>query len=84
MRGIIIIVALVIILALVGWVTFSRGPGDRAGIQIETGKIREDTKDAMRSGAELLHKAGDKVSQQADKANGATQQTTTTTTTETK
>jgi len=84
MRGIIILVALVIILALVGWITFSHGPGDRTGIQLETGKIRQDTKEVMQSGAELLHKAGDKVSKEADKACGATQETTTTTTTETK
>lgn len=60
MRALIVIVALGLILALVGWISFSKGP-DRASVNLETGEIRQDTQRAMQSGAELLHKAGDKI-----------------------
>ncbi len=66
MRALIVIVALILILALVGWITFSKGP-DRASIDLETGKIRQDTQHAMQSGAELLHKAGDKMATEANR-----------------
>jgi hypothetical protein len=60
MRAILLLVAIVVVLALVGWISFSKGP-DRTSINIESGRIREDTKQVMESGAEVLHKAGDKV-----------------------
>lgn len=65
MRALIVIVAIVFILALVGWISFSKGP-DTASIDLETGKIRQDTRNAMQSGAEVLHKAGDKMATEAD------------------
>ncbi|QDV80246.1 hypothetical protein [Botrimarina mediterranea] len=41
MRAIIAIVALVLILALVGWVSFSTEPG-RSSVNVETEKIERD------------------------------------------
>jgi hypothetical protein len=64
MRALIVVVALVLIFVLIGWITFSKGP-DRSSINIESDRIRADTKDAMDSGAKLLHKAGDKVEAEA-------------------
>ena len=66
MRALIVVVVLVLVFALLGWITFSKGP-DRASINIESDQIRQDTKQAMESGAELLHKAGDKVQSEADR-----------------
>lgn len=66
MRAVLILLALVIICALVGWISFSNGP-DRTSINIETNEIRHDTKQVMQSGADLLHKAGDKVEQEANR-----------------
>jgi hypothetical protein len=66
MRALLIVLAVVLIFALVGWISFSKGP-DRASINVESEKIRQDTKQAMESGAELLHKAGDKVQAEANR-----------------
>jgi hypothetical protein len=66
MRALILLAAIVLILALVGWISFSKGP-DRASINIESDRIRQDTKQVMESGAEILHKAGDKVESEADR-----------------
>jgi hypothetical protein len=60
MRGLLVVIGLIVILALIGWVKFSKGP-DRATMTIESGQIREDTKKAVQTGADLLHRAGDKV-----------------------
>lgn len=60
MRALLLVLAVVLILALIGWISFSKGP-ERTSINLEKNKIREDTKQMMQSGAELLHKAGDKV-----------------------
>ncbi len=60
MRVLIILVAIIVVFALVGWISFNREPG-RATVNIETEEIQEDTKDAMKAGANLLHKAGDDV-----------------------
>jgi hypothetical protein len=66
MRALLILAAIVLVLALVGWISFSKGP-DRASINIESDRIRQDTKQAMQSGAEMLHKAGDKVETEANR-----------------
>jgi hypothetical protein len=68
MRALIILLAVVLLLALVGWISFSKGP-DRSSVNIETNQIRTDTKKAMQSGAELLHKAGDELKQEAGPQN---------------
>jgi hypothetical protein len=64
MRAIILLAAIVLVLALVGWISFSKGP-DRASINIESDRIRQDTKQVMESGGQMLHKAGDKVEAEA-------------------
>ena len=56
MRFVIILAAAVLILALVGWVTFSSGPG-RSSINLETDEIKQDTQGAMESGAKMLDDA---------------------------
>ena len=67
MRALIFLPLIVLVLALVGWISFSKGP-DRTSINIESDKIRQDTKQLMGSGAQMLHKAGDKVEAEADRA----------------
>jgi hypothetical protein len=66
MRALILLVAIVLVLALVGWITFSKGP-DRASVNIESDRIRQDTKQVLESGGQLLHKAGDKVEAEASR-----------------
>jgi hypothetical protein len=66
MRALILLVAIVLVLAVAGWISFSKGP-DRASINIESDQIRHDTKQVMDSGAKMLHKAGDKVEAEADR-----------------
>lgn len=56
MRAIVFLVFGVLILALVGWISFSRD-GERSSINLETQEIKEDTQKVMESGAELLEKA---------------------------
>jgi hypothetical protein len=60
MRALLLLSVAVIVLALVGWISLSTGP-DRTSINIESNRIRQDTKQVMESGAQMLHKAGDKV-----------------------
>jgi hypothetical protein len=67
MRALILLAAIALVLALVGWISFSKGP-DRTSINIESDRIRQDTKRVMESGAQVLHKAGDKVEAEANRA----------------
>jgi hypothetical protein len=60
MRALILLAVIVLVLALVGWISFNKGP-DRTSINIESERIRQDTKQVMESGAQILHKAGDKA-----------------------
>ena len=60
MRAIILLAAIVILFALVGWITFNSDSG-RTSVNIETQEIREDTKGAMEAGSDLLRKAGDDI-----------------------
>ena len=57
MRALILLVVVVLLLALFGWISFSRAPG-HSSVNIETERIRADTNKAVQSGADLLHKAG--------------------------
>jgi hypothetical protein len=43
----------ILLLALVGWITFSSG-SDRSSINLETEVIKEDTREIIESGADLL------------------------------
>jgi hypothetical protein len=65
MRILILLIALVVVLALVGWVTFSDEPG-RSSINIETEEIRQDTGEVMHEGSELLQDAEEKVTPNPD------------------
>jgi hypothetical protein len=60
MRALILIIAIVVLMALIGWVTFGVGP-NRSSINLETEEIRQDTREALASGAEALDKAGDSI-----------------------
>jgi hypothetical protein len=56
MRVLLFVAAIVLLLALVGWVSFTYGPG-RSSINLETQEIREDTKELLQSGSEALQDA---------------------------
>lgn len=60
MRALIILAAVVLLMALIGWVTFSRGPGE-SSINLETDQIKSDTQEAMESGAKMLDEAEDAI-----------------------
>jgi hypothetical protein len=60
MRVLIILVAVVALLALAGWITFSNDPG-RSSINLETQEIREDTSEALHKGSNLLKEAEGEV-----------------------
>ena len=60
MRALIVLVALLLLLALAGWITFNTGP-DRSSINLETNQIKKDTRNAMESGADLLDEAGNEL-----------------------
>lgn len=60
MRILLIIVALLVVGSLIGWITFGRD-SNHASINLETNAIRQDTSKVMQSGANLLHRAGDKM-----------------------
>jgi hypothetical protein len=60
MRALIFFVAIVLILALAGWISFSKSPG-RSSINLETQQIKQDTDRALQSGSNLLKEAGDAV-----------------------
>lgn len=66
MRALIVLAVIVLVFALVGWISFSKGP-ERTSINIESDKIRQDTKQVMESGAQVLHRAGDKAEAEANK-----------------
>ena len=63
MRVLIIILVLVILAALVGWISFSNEDG-RTSINLETTEIREDTGEIMNKGSELLKEAEQEVDPQ--------------------
>ena len=46
MRALILIAAIILLMALVGWVTFGTAPG-RSSINLETEQIRHDTRQAL-------------------------------------
>lgn len=60
MRALLFIVAVVLILALLGWITFSSSPG-KSSINIETQKIEQDTDQALEKSAEALQRAGESL-----------------------
>jgi hypothetical protein len=67
MRALLVLIVVIALLAFAGWLTFSSGPG-RTSVNLETNEIREDTKEIVRSGAEILDKAGDELQPSDDTA----------------
>jgi hypothetical protein len=63
MRALLILAAVVLLLAVAGWITFSSDAG-RSSINLETEEIREDTGEVMRSGSELLQKAEEEITEE--------------------
>jgi hypothetical protein len=61
MRVLIVFAALVLLFALIGWITFSNDQG-QSSINLETNEIREDTSEMMHQGSELLKDAEQEVS----------------------
>jgi Asp-tRNA(Asn)/Glu-tRNA(Gln) amidotransferase B subunit len=59
MKWLIAIVIAVILMALAGWLTFSKS-GDRAAINVETRQIKEDAGKAVEKGKEFSEDAGRK------------------------
>ncbi len=55
MRAILIVVCAVLIMVVLGWMTFNRSPGE-ATININTEKIEADTQRVIKRGDEILHK----------------------------
>jgi hypothetical protein len=64
MRALILLAAVLLILALVGWLTFSRDDG-RTSINLETQEIRQDTKELLESGSQALQRAGEATEPEA-------------------
>jgi hypothetical protein len=60
MRGILFLILVVVVLAVVGWISFGRD-GERASINLETQEIRDDTRKALDSGAKILERTGEKI-----------------------
>ena len=60
MRAVIAIVVIVVILALLGWVTFSRDPG-RSSVTVETEKIERD----IQGLSDSVQGAGEEIRQNA-------------------
>jgi hypothetical protein len=60
MRAIIFVAVVVLIMVLVGWITFSSQP-ERSTINVETQKIEQDTEKMVESGKNLVREAGDAV-----------------------
>ena len=60
MRLLLILAAVVVVFALVGWISFSNDEG-RSSVNLETDEIREDTSQAMDRGAELLNNAEEEI-----------------------
>jgi hypothetical protein len=56
MRVLLVLIAIVALLAVAGWITFSNDAG-RTSINIEKQEIREDTGEALHKGSELLQEA---------------------------
>jgi hypothetical protein len=61
-RVLLILAAVLLLFAVVGWITFHSEPG-RSSINLETDEIREDTGEMMRSGSELLRDAEEEITE---------------------
>jgi len=59
-RVLIIVAALLVLFALVGWITFSNDQG-QSSINLETDEMRQDTSEMMNRGSDLLKDAEKEV-----------------------
>jgi ABC-type Na+ efflux pump permease subunit len=62
MRAIILLLAVVVLLAFIGWLTVSTGP-DRASINLEKQEIKEDTREMLEAGDKAIDRARESVDQ---------------------
>ena len=62
MRAIILLLAVVVLLVFIGWLTVSSGP-DRASINIEKQEIKEDTREMLEAGDKAIERARQSVDQ---------------------
>ena len=60
MRVLIILIAVVVLLAFVGWISFSRGP-DRSSINVESQEIKEDTQEMLEAGNRAIDRARESI-----------------------
>lgn len=60
MKALLFLIIVIALLAFAGWLTFSSGPG-RTSVNLETNEIREDTQEIVRSGANIIDRAGDEL-----------------------
>ena len=60
MRGLLIVIALILILILVGWITVSF-TGERASITLEKEKIKQDTHEITESARDFSDKADKRI-----------------------
>ena len=56
MRALLGLIAIVLLLAVVGWITFSWN-GDRASVNVETDKVERDTQGLVDEGRDLFEAA---------------------------
>jgi hypothetical protein len=60
MRALLVIVAVVLVLVLIGWISFNNA-GDRASVNIETDKIKQDTETVIDAGEDLIDRDRDEA-----------------------
>jgi hypothetical protein len=65
MRALLAVAAVLLILALVGWISFS-SDDSRSSINLETEEIKQDTREALESSADLLKDAEKSVKNPGD------------------
>jgi len=56
MKGVMLLIIVVLVMALIGWITFSASE-DRATFSIESQKIKDDTHKLIDEGRDATHKA---------------------------
>jgi hypothetical protein len=62
MRTLILVALGVLLLAVVGWITFSRD-GTKTSINLETNQIKQDTRQMVDSGSKLIRDARESVAE---------------------
>lgn len=65
MRAVLILAAVVLLMVLLGWITFSR-EGDRPAVTINTDTVQQDTERAVEASREAAAKAAEGAERLAD------------------